>query len=151
MSVKAQSQTETCNKLNTECCLEATWQLTTCFLLALYKHLVNIQTNKPLLSYTSTLNTYSIAFWHIQEWPSEQCSRVSKTNILRTETFIGRDSLKVPWRSCINHAIIINAYSLRLYRSSSLWEIRGSPDCDKTQLIVMSFFVASCADKTSLN
>ncbi len=72
MSVKAQSQTETCNKLHTECRLSATWQLTTCFLMALYKHLVNSQTNKPLLSYTFTLNTYSVVFRHIQEWPCRQ-------------------------------------------------------------------------------
>lgn len=54
-----------------------------------------------------------------------------------------RDSLKVPRHSCINHAIIISAYSERRDRSASLWEIRGSPDCDKTQLIVMSFFFSS--------
>lgn len=161
MSLKDQSQKEACNNLNGRCGLDTTWQLA-CLLMALYKHWVNIQTNiEEALSHTSNAKHTCIPIRSIMGPESDvfKCPnkhfkiRDKSSNFRISRTSMKRNSLKVPWRSCINHAIIINAYSKRLHHSASQWEIRGSPDCDKTQLIVMSFFffVASCTDKTSLN
>lgn len=76
---KSQKSTETCEPGDLGEVWAETWQLTACFLMALYKRLVNIQTNKPQLSFT-------VVFLHIPEWSCERRSRVPKTNILRTAT-----------------------------------------------------------------
>lgn len=106
---------------------QETWQLT-CFLIMFYKHLVNIKANKPLLSNTST---YSVVFPQI--WDRSSSSWLPKIKHDMNTEFKGllRDYLKVPLGSCINHAIIINAYSEKLNRTASLWEIGGDETVTK--------------------
>ena len=69
-----------------------------------------------------------------------------------------RANLKVPrGASCINHAITINAHSVHVCvcgRAGGRVHcvcIYGTGDSDTAPMIVMSSFVVSCTQKTSLN